>query len=178
MFEARRRKKLAEAVLSHVQPLVTMVARYLDGDPAKLIADKYMLGFFSMTVALFQRQLSPKPLSTEDKETVSFIVFEQLFGPVAIHPKRFTDLLVNSTTNDDFKKGSDAAYKIQAVFSGSHQLQNDPDFLAACESVSNSGKIPNYFPHGATEALKIGSEMMRTLFYNRARDIFGQQKTD
>src|SRR5271155_5187248 len=101
MFEARKRKQLAEAVLTQVQPLVTMVGRFLDGDPAKLIADKYMLGFFFTTIGLLQRQLSPKPLSTEDKGTISFIVLQRLFGPAAIQPNRISELLENSATNEE-----------------------------------------------------------------------------
>jgi len=41
MFEGWKCEKLAEAVLSQVQPLVTMATRFSDGDPAKLIADNY-----------------------------------------------------------------------------------------------------------------------------------------
>src|SRR5277367_3169049 len=118
MFEARKRKQLAEAVLTHVQPLVTMVGRFLDGDPATLIADKYMLGFFFTTIGLLQRQLSPKPLSTEDKGTISFIVLQRLFGSVAINANGFADLLDNSLRDEAFNGGSAAAYKIQAAFSG------------------------------------------------------------
>lgn len=172
MFEARKRKKLAEAVLTHVQPLVNMVTRFLDGDPAKLIADKYMLGFFVMTTGLLARQLSTKPLSVEVKGAVLFAVLQSLFGAAAIQANGFATLLESSANNEEFQKGSTAAYKIQAVFSGSHQLQNDPDYLAASEAIKAFAVIPNHYPAGISEEAKIGQEMLRILFYERARDLF------
>jgi len=110
----------------------------------------------------------------EDKGIGLFMVLQRLFGPVAIQPNQVVDRYESSATNEDCKKGSDAAYKIQAVFSGTHALQNDSDYLAARESIKAFSDIPNYFPPGATEDQTIGGELLRTLYYNRARDLLGQ----
>jgi hypothetical protein len=61
---------------------------------------------------------------------------KQLLGQDAVSDRRIGDLLNGvPTVNQDFRSGSEAALKIQAVASGQHRLQDDPDYHAAREAV-------------------------------------------
>jgi hypothetical protein len=175
-IRAWKRKKVADAVLSQVQPLLVTIARILGGVPPGLTRDKYMLGFFCMTIGIAMQQMAHRPLNTEDKGTILLVVLRHLFGPGAINEREIGDLLNGvPTSNDEFKQGTAAAYKVQAVSSGSHSLQNDPDYLAAREVVRCAGGSLDALSPGASDDSKIAGEMLRLLYYQRVMDLY--QKT-
>jgi hypothetical protein len=169
--KAWKRTKLANAVLAQVQPLLNLVANRLEGVPAGLAADKYVLGFLCETIGLVLQQVSKKPTSTEDRGAVFILVMHRLFGPkVDLRP--ISDLSDGVPMTDEFKKGAAAAYKIQAVAAGSTEFENDPDVVAACQTVVAAGR--SYGALGASQSAKISGELLRTLFYQRVLDKYGK----
>jgi hypothetical protein len=48
-FRAHKHKKIADAVLTQVQPLLSVLDRFLGSTPTGLASDKYVLGFSAGT---------------------------------------------------------------------------------------------------------------------------------
>jgi hypothetical protein len=171
-FRAYKHKKIADAVLSQVTPLLTDVTRF-GGDivPARLAADKYLLGFFCGNVIIEMQRAGSASLDQAGRGTVLFLVLQQLFGRGTIDQREIGDLLNGvPTPNGDFRRGADAAGKIQAAASGRHKLQSDADYLAAKDVIRRTGGAGDFLTSGASEDSKIAGEMLRALYYQHVID--------
>ena len=112
------------------------------------------------------------------KWTVFFLVLQQLFGKGTVNEKEIGDLINGvPTPNTDFRRGTDAAGKIQAAASGRHKLQSDPDYLAACKVVRKQGGALDFLTPGdvltpgASEDSKIAGQMLNALYYQHVIDL-------
>jgi hypothetical protein len=165
-FRAAKHKKIVDAVLDQVHPLLHVLDRFLGSAPTGLASDKYILGFFCANIGIEMQRAGAGSLDHVGKGTVLFLILQQLFGKGAVNQKEIGDLLnCLPTPNTDFQRGVDAAGKIQAAASGRHKLQNDPDYLAAREVVRRAGGSMDFIEPGASEDSKIAGEMMRALYY-------------
>jgi len=170
-LRAWKNKKIADAVLAQVHPLLNDVGRFAGSTPRTLVSDKYVLGFFCANIGVEMRRAAGGPLPAVQQGTIMFLVLQQLFGKNAVSANEIGDLLTGSPTpNEDFRRGCDAALKILAAGSGQHKLQGDPDYLAAREVVRRQGNSLDFLAAGASEDSKIAGEMLRALYYQHVID--------
>lgn len=165
-FRAYKHKKIADAVLDQVHPLLAVVKRFGGVTPASLASDKYVLGFLCANIGIEMQRAGGASLDQAGRGTVMLLVFQQLFGRGTVNEKEIGDLMLGlPAPNPEFKGGIEAAAKIQAVASGRHNLQTDPAYLAAKQVVSRGGSSFNVITPGATEDEKIAGQMLHALFY-------------
>jgi hypothetical protein len=174
-FSAHKHKRIADAVLTQVQPLLNVLDRFMGGIPTGLASDKYVLGFFCGNIGLEMTRASKGSLDAAGQGMVLFLVLRQLF-PNAIHEKEIGDLLLGiPKTDEEFMRGNLSAFKIQSAASGGHELQKDPDYLAAREVVRRQRGATDFVVAEADEPSKIAGEMLRALYYQHVIDHY--QKT-
>ncbi len=174
-FGAGKQKKITDTVLSQVQPLLNLLDRYLDRATVGLASDKYVLGFFCANIGVEMQRAGAGSLDQAARGTIMFSVLQRLFGRDEINAEEMINLMTGvPTPNKEFKRGIEAASKIQTVLSGHHNLQSDPDYIAAKETVRRAGGA---YP-GPSEDSKIGSEMMRVLYYQHVIALHQKQATD
>jgi hypothetical protein len=170
-FRALKHKRIADAVLGQVHPFINDLDRLLGSVPAGLASDKYVLGFFCANIGVEMQRAATGPLAPVEQGIILSLVLQQLFGRGAVNDKEIGDLLNGRPQmNDEFKRGAESAFKIQAAASGRHKLQDDPDFLAAREVVRQQGRALDFVAPGASEDSKIAGEMLRVLYYQHVID--------
>lgn len=171
LFRALKHKKIADAVLGQVAPLLNVVNRFGDVEPPRLAPDKYVLGFLSANIGIEMQRAGAASLDAVGKGTVLSLVVRALFGPGVVNEPQLTDLMLGvPTPNEEFRRGMEAAAKIQAAASGRHKLQGDPDYLAAKDVVQRAGGSLDFVTPGASEDSKIAGQMLRALFYQHVID--------
>ena len=172
-FRASRDKRIGDAVLKQVQPLLNVISRFLGEVPPGLASDKYVLGFFCANIGVEMRRAAGRKLPPVREGTILFLVLQQLFGKESIGSTALADLLSGIPAPDgDFNRGSEVALKIQAASSGNHRLQNDPDYVAAKQVALRLGNAHDFISPGATEDSKIAAEMMTSLYFQYVMDRY------
>src|SRR5271167_1169863 len=143
-LKAWKHKKIADAVLARVQPDLVIISRLVGGSPETFVSDKYVLGYFCISVGIATRQVSKKTLSILEQGQILMLVMDHMFKP---RPPDHAVLgsLLNGTPKDmEFQKGATAALKIQSTLAGYPDFQNDPDVLAARDAVKRIGGSPDF----------------------------------
>jgi hypothetical protein len=159
-FRARKTQKMANTVLPQVAPLMAMITRFGGGiTPAQLAKDRYLLGFFCGNIGLEMQRAGSASLDHVQKGNVMFLVLGGVFGSEHINPKEIGDLLSRVPKPDaDFIRGTEIAAKIQYASLGRHRLHDDPDYLAAKQTLTTAGETVN--------DASIGGEMLRVHYFN------------
>jgi hypothetical protein len=142
---SRKWKKVGDAVLANVHPLVLLMERQTGRKISVLRDDNYFLGFvLGMTGLCMQRAQHELgvTLDQEDKGTIIFLVIDQIYGKGIVEQKRQGDLMLGIPKKDPvFVRGYENAAKIYFLLYGKHKLQDDPDYKEALAAVQAGAKM-------------------------------------
>ena len=163
--KARKRKRVGDAVLAEVQPMMTLIERNTGKKISVLKDDNYFLGFITGMVALTMRR-ADQNLTIEDKGTILQLVIDQIYGDCVIVPKRLGDLLNAIPQKDEaFFKGFECAGKVNILFYGQHKLHDDPDYKEALAIVrSGVGHSLSLGDPGSSEDTQVATLLMNQYF--------------
>ena len=163
--KARKWKKVGDAVLAEVQPLVTLTERQTGKRIGVLSGDDYILGFITGLSAITAKRVGAN-LSEEDSGTILFLVLDQIYGKGVIDRKRLGDLLNGiPQPNPEFTRGFECAGKIQVLLYGRHTLYDDPDYQQALDAVRRgAGHTLNLVAYSSTEDGNVAALLLNQYF--------------
>jgi hypothetical protein len=163
--KARKWKKVGDAVLAEVQPLVMLAERQAGKKICALRDDDYILGFITGLSAITAKR-DGENLTQEDSGTILFLVLDQIYGKDVIDRKRLGDLLNGiPQPNPLFIKGFECAGKIQVLLYGRHKLYDDPDYKQALDAVrSGAGHTLSLAAPESTEDSNVAALLMNQYF--------------
>jgi hypothetical protein len=163
--KARKWKKVGDAVLADVQPLVMFAERQTGKKISLLSGDNYVLGFITGLSALTARRVGEN-LSHQDSGMILHLVIDQICGKDVIDQKRLGDLLNQVPQPDStFIKGFEGAAKIQILLYGRHKLHDDPDYKEALDAVRRgAGHTLNLISPGSDEDSNVAALLMNKYF--------------
>jgi len=172
---SRKWKKIGDAVLAEVHPLVLLMERQTGRKISVLREDNYFLGFVIGQVGLCMRRIQHEMnvnLEPEDKGTVVFLVIDQIYGKSVIDQKRQGDLMNGIPKPDpEFVRGYENAAKIYFLLYGKHKLHDDPDYKVGLAAVRSGAKMDK----NGTDDANVASLLMHQYFLQPAIDKLGQQ---
>ena len=181
MFFSRSRKwkKVGDAALAEVQPLVALAERQTGRKISVLRDDDYFLGFIAGQCGLFIKRAEREGVKLDqvDTGTILFLVIDQIYGKSVIDQKRLGDLLNGiPKPNSDFVRGSENAAKIYFLLYGRHKLHDDPDYKAALDAVRRGvGNEFNRFGSPGSEDQNVASLLMAQYFLQPAIEKLGRR---
>jgi len=173
--KSRKWKKVGDAVLAEVQPLILLAERQTGKKISSLSGDNYILGFIGGMSAITAKRVGQN-LSQEDSGTILFLVLSQIYGEGVIDQKRLGDLL-NQIPQPDlaFIKGFEGAAKIQILLYGRHRLHDDPDYKEALDAVRRgAGHALNLISPGASEDSNVAALLMNQYFLQPVFEKLGR----
>jgi len=164
--KGRHRKKLTEAILAELQPLVFDVERQTGKKISSIRKDPYTLGFLAGMTSYTTMRLDQN-LDQGDKGLILFAVIEQLYGPHQVGATELINYLQEiPLPNAEFKKGFENSAKLQLLLYTTKKPVGDPDYESALAAVrGGAGKQMNRFTPGATEDSNVTGLLMAQWFY-------------
>jgi hypothetical protein len=173
--KARKWKRVGDAVLAQVHPLILDAERNTGKKISVLGGDSYLLGFITGLSALTARHVGGN-LSHEDSGIILSLVIDQIYGKGVIDQKRLGDLLNRIPQPDpQFIKGFECAGKIHILLYGHHKLHDDPDYKNALDAVRRgAGQTLSLFAPGASEESSVAALMLHQYFYQPVFEKLGR----
>ena len=177
MFFSRSRKwkKVGDAVLAEVHPLVLLMERQTGRKISVLRDENYFLGFVVGQIGLCMRRIQHEMnvnLDQVDKGTVLFLVTDQIYGKNVIDQQRQGDLMNGIPKPDpEFVRGYENAAKIYFLLYGKHKLHDDLDYKTALAAVQGGAKMNK----NATDDANVASLLMHQYFLQPAIEKLGQR---
>jgi hypothetical protein len=173
---ARKWKRVGDAVLAEVHPLVMTAERYTGKRFGTLGGDTYVLGFITGLSSITAKRVGAN-LSQEDSGAILFLVVNQIYGKGAIDPMRLGNLINNiPQPNAEFIKGFECAAKIRLLLYGRHKLHDDSDYKQMLEAVrSGATNTLNQIAPGSTEDGMVASLLLHQYFLQPIIEKLGRR---
>ena len=172
--KGRHRKKLTEAILAELQPLVFDVERQTGKKISSIRKDPYTLGFLAGMTSYTTMRLD-QTLDQGDKGLILFAVIEQLYGPHQVVPTELINFLQGvPLPNAEFKNGFENSAKLQLLLYTTQKPVGEPDYENTLAAVrSGVGNQMNRFTPGGTEDSHVIGLLMAKWFYQPAMKKLG-----
>jgi hypothetical protein len=173
--KARKWKRVGDAVLAEVYPLISDAERHTGKKISVLSSDNYILGFITGMCAITARRVGEN-LSQLDSGTILFLVMNQIYGKGVIDEKRLGDLLNKIPQPDlEFINGFECAGKIQILLYGRHILHDDHDYKEALDAVRRgAGHTLNLISPGSSEDSNVAALLLNRYFYQPVFEKLGR----
>jgi hypothetical protein len=124
-----------------------------------------VLGFICGNIGLEMQRAGSASLDHVGKGNVLFLVLTQLFGRENLNEREIGDLMNRQPQPDsEFVRGTEAAAKIYFTAQGRLGPRDDPDYVAAKETLRTAGVLP--------EDTSIAGEMLRVMYFDYVMDTF------